>query len=234
MKRWLGILLVILMTLSAGAAFGESDAVVQASNHHIVVQVYTVGIYSTDDGLKYYEPEYATKIAVECQSSIGHTETSHKIYLREFYPTKVGLSTEKWAGYKFASSFSTSGVGKFTQTTTKKITANYNFTTNMANEKMYLVYYAPTPVPTEVPTIAPTEAPTITPTEAPTIAPTEAPTIAPTEAPTITPTEAPTKAPVADDVPKMGDATWHGGKMLLASAVLCVATAVVLKKKSIK
>ena len=227
MKRWLGILLVILMTLSAGAAFGESDVVVQASNHHIVVQVYTVGIYSTDDGLKYYEPEYATKIAVECQSSIGHTETSHKIYLREFYPTKVGLSTEKWAGYKFASSFSTSGIGvKFTQTTTKRITANYNFTTNMANEKMYLVYYAPTPAPTEAPTTAPTEAPTT--------APTEAPTIAPTEAPTTAPTEAPTKAPVADDVPKMGDATWHGGKMLLASAVLCVATAVVLKKKSIK
>ena len=97
MKKSLAVMLALIMVL---CMIPTTAFAANGTGHQISVKIYKV-VLDSSKPLGYQNPELVNTITVICQDATGHSGYNHSVYLKEFHPTKVGLSTTDWTGWQF-------------------------------------------------------------------------------------------------------------------------------------
>ena len=97
MKKSLALMLALIMVL---CMIPTTALAANGTGHQISVKIYKV-VLDNSKPLGYQNPELVNTITVICQDATGHSGYNHSVYLKEFHPTKVGLSTTDWTGWQF-------------------------------------------------------------------------------------------------------------------------------------
>ena len=97
MKKSLALMLALIMVL---CMIPTTAFAANGTGHQISVKIYKV-VLDSSKPLGYQNPELVNTITVICQDATGHSGYNHSVYLKEFHPTKVGLSTTDWTGWQF-------------------------------------------------------------------------------------------------------------------------------------
>ena len=140
MKKSLAVMLALIMAL---CMIPTTAFAANGTGHQISVKIYKV-VLDSSKPLGYQNPELVKTITVICQDNTGHSGYNHSVNLKEFYPTKVGLSTTDWTGWQF-DSYYTKGKDNntFYNFTSSRVNATANVTGSEpypCSKNFYLVY----------------------------------------------------------------------------------------------
>ena len=143
-KRVMAILLSMFLLFSV-----TPSMVFAATGHQISVKIYKV-VLDSSKPLGYQNPVLVNTITVTCTDGTSHSGYNHFVPLKNFHPTKVGLSTTDWVGYQFNGYYSGGkGSATFTAYTSSNVNATANVTGSQpypCSKNMYLIYSEPEPV----------------------------------------------------------------------------------------
>ena len=149
MKKSLAVVLALIMVL---CMIPTTALAANGTGHQISVNIYKV-VLDSSKPLGYQTPELVKNITVTCQDGTAHSGYNHSVYLNEFYPDKVGLSTTDWTGWQF-NSYYEKGKDNATFYNWKKDTVNA--TANVTgsepypcSKNFYLVYKEANPQPNQ-------------------------------------------------------------------------------------
>ena len=140
MKKSLAVMLALIMVL---CMIPTTALAANGTGHQISVNIYKV-VLDSSKPLGYQTPALVTNITVTCQDATGHSGYNHSVNLKEFYPTKVGLSTTDWTGWQFNSYYNKGNDQKpFYDWTRDRVNATANVTGSEpypCSKNFYLVY----------------------------------------------------------------------------------------------
>lgn len=143
----------IVYTGSSGGSGGSGSGSGSGNNssglgtgHHIDVKVYKV-VLDSSRPLGYQTPSLVTTLSITCNDGTTHSGYNHFTPIKQFHPTKVGLSTTNWVGYQFASSYSGGrGSATFYDWSSGDVDASANVTGSgnfPCSKNFYLIYDLP-------------------------------------------------------------------------------------------
>ena len=140
MKKSLALMLALIMVL---CMIPTTALAANGTGHQISVNIYKV-VLDSSKPLGYQTPALVKNITVTCQDATGHSGYNHSVNLKEFYPTKFGLSTTDWTGWQF-DSYYTKGKDNntFYNFTSSRVNATANVTGSEpypCSKNFYLVY----------------------------------------------------------------------------------------------
>ena len=149
MKKSLALMLALIMVL---CMIPTTALAANGTGHQISVNIYKV-VLDSSKPLGYQNPELVNTIIVTCQDATGHSGYNHSVYLKEFHPTKVGLSTTDWTGWQF-DLYYTKGKDNntFYNFTSSRVNATANVTGSepyLCSKNFYLVYKEANPQPNQ-------------------------------------------------------------------------------------
>ena len=140
MKKSLAVMLALIMVL---CMIPTTALAANGTGHQISVKIYKV-VLDSSKPLGYQNPEFVKTITVICQDGTGHSGYNHSVNLKEFHPTKVGLSTTDWTGWQFNGSYNKGNDQKpFYDWTRDRVNATANVTGSEpypCSKNFYLVY----------------------------------------------------------------------------------------------
>ena len=96
MKKTIALLMALVMVL---CLLPSMTLAANSTGHRISVKLYKV-VLDSSKPLGYQTPEHIGTITVTCQDSTPHSGYNHFVNLKDFYPTKHGLSTSDWTGWQ--------------------------------------------------------------------------------------------------------------------------------------
>ena len=140
MKKSLAVMLALIMVL---CMIPTTAFAANGTGHQISVNIYKV-VLDSSKPLGYQTPELVKNITVTCQDGTAHSGYNHFVNLKEFYPTKFGLSTKDWTGWQFDSYYTKGKDNKtFYNWTKDTVNATANVTGSEpypCSKNFYLVY----------------------------------------------------------------------------------------------
>ena len=140
MKKSLAVMLALIMVL---CMIPTTALAANGTGHQISVKIYKV-VLDSSKPLGYQNPEFVKTITVICQDGTGHSGYNHFVNLKEFHPTKVGLSTTDWTGWQFNGYYNKGNDQKpFYDWTKDRVNATANVTGSEpypCSKNFYLVY----------------------------------------------------------------------------------------------
>ena len=140
MKKSLALMLALIMVL---CMIPTTAFAANGTGHQISVNIYKV-VLDSSKPLGYQTPELVKNITVTCQDGTAHSGYNHFVNLKEFYPTKFGLSTKDWTGWQFDSYYTKGKDNKtFYNWTKDTVNATANVTGSEpypCSKNFYLVY----------------------------------------------------------------------------------------------